>query len=632
MGRHDIQLEGTNEEQARFAERLIDDADTLEQMLADKVFETGIRRIGMEQEFFLIDDNGRPALRAMEVLEGLGGDGSTYQTELALFNVEVALPPVEFARDCFGLLESSLRKHVAEIRKSAQRCGVDVVGIGILPTLGWEHLTLDAMTPSPRYKALNDAVRAMRGDEFRIQIRGTDTLQATHDNVLLEAFNTSFQLHLQVEPDEFATIYNAMQVATAPVLATAGNSPLLLGHRLWEETRIALFRQSVDTRSDHHATRGNRPRVFFGDDWVRKGMLEIVRDDISRFRAVLPMDPDEPLSSEQYAAGTMPKLSAMALHNGTIYRWNRPCYGVVDGVPHLRIENRPLPAGPTAVDGIANAAFLFGLTLQLAKNVGDVTERMPFHDCQANFYNAASNGLRASLHWLDGRSRPADELALQLLPLAAEGLKDAGVDEKEIDRLLDTVAARVSTGRTGARCLLSGFHALNTTMPKDAATRALGSAYLTRQRGGAPVHEWGPPELPDRDKRRAAYLKVGQVMTTDLITVQEHDIVTLAEAKMRWESIRHIPVEDEGGRLVGMLSTNELLKALRAAKAENKKVTVGEVMQRDPVSLTPETPTLEAIKVLRDHDLSGIPVVRQDKLVGILTEADFLTVVERLLQ
>ena len=381
-----------------------------------------------------------------------------------------------------------------------------------------------------------------------------------------------------------------------------------------------------------HATRGNRPRVFFGDDWVRKGVLELVRDDISRFRAVLPMDPDEPLSSEQYAAGTVPKLSAMALHNGTIYRWNRPCYGVVDGVPHLRIENRPLPAGPTAVDGIANAAFLFGLTLHLAKIVGDVTERMPFHDCQANFYNAASNGLRASLLWLDGRSRPADELALQLLPMAAEGLREAKVDDKEIDRLLDTVAARVSSGRTGARWLLSGFNALNATMPKDEANQALVSAYLTRQRSGAPVHEWGPPELPDRDKRRAAYQRVGQIMTTDLITVEEHDIVTLAEAKMRWEAIRHIPVEDEGGRLVGMLSTTELLKALRAAKGEDKKITVGEVMQRDPVSLTPETPTLEAIKVLREHDLSGIPVVRQDKLVGILTEADFLTVAERLLQ
>ena len=324
MGRHDIHVGEDAAGLRRFEERLIADADALERMLEEGMFETGVRRIGLEQELFLIDEHGRPAPRALEVLEALGGEGTTYQNELALFNVEMALDPVPFAGKCFTHLEHELRRHLGVVRRAAQRHGVDAVAIGILPTLGWEHLTLDYMTPSARYEALNRKVTAMRGGEFRIDIRGTDTLHATHDNVLLEAFNTSFQMHLQVAPQEFAEYYNALQLATAVALAAAGNSPLLLGYRLWEETRIALFRQSVDTRTDHELKRGSRPRVFFGDDWVKESVLELVRDDISRFRVVLPVDDEEPWPSDLLDQGQIPQLGALALHNGTIYSWNRP--------------------------------------------------------------------------------------------------------------------------------------------------------------------------------------------------------------------------------------------------------------------------------------------------------------------
>lgn len=632
MGRHDIALTGSPEELARFEERLIDDADALESMLAQGLFETGARRIGIEMEFFLIDEHGQPAPRAMEVLESLGADGTIYQTELALFNVEVALEPRDFTGDCFGMIEADLRRHVAEIRRAAERHGVDVLGIGILPTLGWEHLGLDYMTPSPRYAALNEQVLAQRGGDFRIQIRGTDSLQATHDNVLLEAFNTSFQLHLQVAPDEFSLIYNAMQLATAPVLAASGNSPLLLGARLWEETRIALFRQSVETRSDHHMTRGSRPRVFFGDKWITGGVLEIWREDISRYRVVLPMDERTETPQEELARGQIPKLSALALHNGTIYRWNRPCYGVAGGVPHLRIENRPLPAGPTAVDATANAAYLYGLTLGIAKEFGDVSGRMPFHDCQANFYNAASNGLRASLHWVDGRSRPADELVLLTLPLAAQGLRDHGVEEGTINRLLDLISERVTSGQTGSRWLLNGFNKLRHTMPKDEASQSLVLEYARHQRIGEPVHTWGPAQLPDRERRRAAYQRVGQIMTTDLVTVQARDNVSLAEAMMRWEKIRHVPVEDEDGDLVGIFSMQDLVRVMKEVREAEEPITIGEIMQKNVVTVAPETATLEAIKIMRENKFSALPVVREGKLVGIITEADFLLVTQRLLE
>lgn len=567
------------------------------------------------------------------MLEALGGDGSVYQNELALFNVEVALPPLEFKGDCFSKLAGGLRQHVARIRKAAERHGTNVVAMGILPTLGWDHLTLDYMTPKPRYAALNRKVMAMRGGEVRIYIRGNDTLQATHDNVMLEAFNTSFQLHLQVAPEEFARLYNAMQLATAPVLAAAGNSPLLLGSRLWEETRVALFRQSVDTRSDTHQARGSRPRVFFGDHWLKEGILEIVRDDISRFRPVLPMLDGLPDPHELLDRGEIPKLSTLALHNGTIYRWNRPCYGVAGGVPHLRIENRPLPAGPTAADGMANAAYLFGLTLAIADTYGDVSERMPFSECQANFYNAASTGLRAALHWVDGRARPADELILLTLPLAAEGLRKAGVDEKDTHRLLDIITERVASGQTGARWQLEGYNRLIGELPKDEALQSIVIDYVERQRSGRPVHTWSPAKLPGREQRRAAYQRVGQIMTTDLFTVQEQDTITLAEAMMRWERIRHVPVENEEGEFVGMFGLQELARALRERKdTDASALEVGQIMTRDVPILSPHTSTIEAIKMLQESDSGGLPVVRDGKLVGIVTTADFMKIAARLLQ
>ena len=633
MGRHDVQITDSPEDVRRFEERLVADAEALDRMLREKRFETGVRRIGIEQEFFLVDEHGRPAPRAMEVLEALGGDGSTYQTELALYNVEIALPPRPLAGLCFHEMEEELRRHMGAIRRAAQRHGVDVVAIGILPTLTWDHLRIENMTPSPRYAALNRRVRAMRGGEFRIHIRGIDSLHATHDNLLLEAFNTSFQLHLQVDPDEFARVYNAMQLATGLALAGAGNSPLLLGSRLWEETRIALFRQSVDTRTEHQLSRGHRPRVFFGDEWVRRGILDLIREDIARFRVVLPMDDGEPLPGDVLDQGGIPKLSALALHNGTIYRWNRPCYGVAHGRPHLRIENRPLPAGPTAIDSMANAAYLYGLTLGIAGEYGDVGERMAFHDCAANFVNAASTGLRASMHWVDGQTRTADEMVLLTLPLAAKGLTDAGVDAADVNRLLDLVGERVTKGQTGSRWMIEGFNRLRGSMPKDEALQGVTRAYMARQRAGTPVHGWEPVDLPEPDRRSTAYQQVGQVMTTDLFTVHEEDNVTLAEAMMRWERIRHIPVENEAGALVGMLTLANLLEALKRGDADpERSLRVGEVMDRDPLAVTPETPTLRAIEVMREHGLSGLPVVREGKLVGLLTVTDFLTVAARLLQ
>jgi CBS domain-containing protein len=372
-----------------------------------------------------------------------------------------------------------------------------------------------------------------------------------------------------------------------------------------------------------------RPRVFFGDDWVRSSVLEILRDDITHFRVVLPVPEDEPWPRDVLDRGGVPNLKALALHNGTIYRWNRPCYGVSDGKATLRIENRPLPAGPSVVDSIANAAFLFGLTLGLAREYGNVGRRMPFHDAQANFYNAASNGLRAALHWMDARTRPADELILLVLPLAAQGLEASGVDPEEAHRYLDIITERVASGQTGARWQLEGYNRMRTFVPQDEALQGLVTAYVARQRSGQPVHTWAPAAPPDREQRRAAYERVGQVMRRDIPTVHEEDSVSLAEAVMRWEGVRHVPVENDAGELVGLCSVRDLLLAL---KKGGEDVGIRDVMTREVQTVEPETRTVDAIKRMQEHKLACLPVVRAGKLVGMLTESDLVTVAGRLLE
>jgi CBS domain-containing protein len=631
MGREDVAVGYRPEELRRFEKRLLADADAFESMLRDGAFETGVRRIGVEEELFLIDDDGRPIPRAGEVLDALGGPGPVYQAELARYNVEVAFPHLLFKGDCLTELERQMQLHLARVRQAAQRHGVDAVAVGILPTLGWEHLELEYMTPNPRFYALNRALTALRGGTFRISIRGTDTLQASHGNVMLEAFNTSFQQHFQVDPEEFPRVYNAMQLASAPAVAAAGNSPLLLGHRLWEETRIALFRQSIDERSDSHQSRGRHPRVFFGDDWVRGSVLDMIRKDIMTYRVILPVDEDEAWPQDVLAKGGIPSLKAFALHNGTVYRWNRPCYGIVDGKPTLRIENRPLPAGPTVQDNIANLAYLFGLVLGLVEEIGDVADRMTFHECQANFYNAGSTGLRAGLTWIDGRMHPADELILQTLPLAARGLATTGINEADANRFLDIIAARVASGQTGSRWMIEGYNRLRRQVPQDEALQGLVRAYVNRQRTSRPVHTWEPALPPERSRRRAAYEQISQVMQRSFKTVQAEDALSLAEAMMRWEGMRHVAVEDENGDLVGVVSLRDILLTLKEDRGAGDQ-RIAEIMEKEMPVVDPETPTLDVIKLMKDQRLGCVPVVRDSKLVGMVCEADFMTVASRLLE
>lgn len=632
MGQQELSGPSNDEALRRFMKALLADVRALERMLAEGKLESGVRRIGAEQEMFLVDEACRPRNMVREILPLLPSSGFT--TELAQFNLETNLSPLEFGGDCLRRMETELKERLLQARTAAESLGGGILLAGILPTLQKSHLALESMTQNPRYRRLNDAMTGLRGGEFHFLIKGIDELETTHDNVMLESCTTSFQVHFQVGPQEFARLYNLAQAITAPVLAAAVNSPILLGRRLWHETRIALFQQSVDARSRTHQSRGLRPRVSFGDGWIRESVMEIFREDVARFRVLLAdridEDPEKVLSR-----GEMPQLSALRLHNGTVYRWNRACYGVHENVAHLRIENRVLPAGPTVIDEMANAAFFFGLMVALAEEYGDIREVMTFDVAKDNFTSAARSGLRAQFTWIGGREFTAQALILDhLLPLARQGLAHRGIDQGDIDRYLGVLEERVRSGRTGAQWMLDSLADMAGKGTSDQRLRALCHAARERQKQGDPVARWRLASIEDTGSWRHSYQKVGQFMTTDLFTVHTGDVVDLAASLMDWRHIRHVPVEDSEGRLVGLVSHRSLLRLVGqgASGASEEPVLVETIMKKTVVTVSPETSTLEAIEKMRAHRVGCLPVVEGDKLVGIITERDLINVAAALLE
>lgn len=632
MGEQDVNETTDDISQRVFVKALLDDVNALEDMLEREMFETGIRRIGAEQEMFLVDRTMGPAPVATDVLARANDPRLT--TELARFNLEANLTPHVFGGDCLRKLDRELVEVVAKAREAANECGAHVVLVGILPTLRKSDLGLDNMTPNPRYFALNRAMSKLRGGDFHVLIKGLDELETTHDNVMLESCNTSFQIHFQVAPSEFARLYNVAQAVTAPVLAAAVNSPVLLGRRLWNETRVALFQRSVDARSTAHQARGLRPRVSFGDAWVKDSVLEIFREDIALFRVVLGQQ-EYQSSRAELLAGRVPNLQALRLHNGTVYRWNRACYGwSADGPPHLRIENRVLPAGPSILDEVANAAFYFGLMSGVTSEYEDIAKVMDFDDAKNNFFAAARHGLGAQFRWVGGETFTASALILdRLLPLAREGLRRSHIDEDDIARYLDIIESRVRSQNTGSQWALRSLAQMAPHTSLDQRHRRITKSMLEHQLDGqAPVHTWEPCTIGRDDAWRDAYRTVGQIMSTQLLTVRPEDLVDLAASMMDWEKIRHVPVEDDDGRLVGIVSHRALLRLVARGQRGTDQVVVKDIMRRDPVSVTPQTPTVEAMKLMRDRAVGSLPVIEDGKLVGIVTEHDLIDVSAKLLE
>ncbi|MFT5285230.1 MAG: CBS domain-containing protein [Planctomycetota bacterium] len=630
MGEQEISLQADSDRMRAFTRALLEDVQALEEMLHTGRIESGIRRIGAEQELFLIDDSMRPAPVAYHMLAT--EEGRQFAPELAQFNIEINLEPHKLGGNCLAKMEAELNEKLEIVRKLAKAHDAHALMVGILPTLEQSHLGLDYMTPIPRFHQLNQVMSDLRGGDFRTHIKGVDELEVLHDNVMLEACNTSFQIHFQVGGDEFVELYNLAQMVTAPVIAAAVNSPVFLKHRLWKETRVALFQQSLDVRSAAHTARGRRARVTFGESWLKSSVLEIFRDDISRFRSLLSTD-DPERSLEMLKRDITPSLKSLCLHNGTVYRWNRPCYGVKDNIPHLRIENRTLPAGPSIVDEVANAAFFFGLMTALGEEYGDVSKLMDFDEAKSNFMAASRYGLKAQLNWLGGEMHTAGGLILDhLLPLARQGLEAQDIDGSDIDRYLGVLEERVRRMKTGSQWTLDSLSTMSGKSTPDERYRAVTAAMLARQKDGSPVHEWELAKLEEAPNWADSFRTVAQVMNTDVFTVHPEDLVDLAASVMEWEHIRHVPVEDTSGRLVGLVSHRALLRMITQGENQNASAAVREIMKPDPVTTTPEASTLGAIETMKRHKVSCLPVVRDGLLVGIVTEADFIEVAGALLE
>jgi CBS domain-containing protein/gamma-glutamyl:cysteine ligase YbdK (ATP-grasp superfamily) len=631
MGQHNVHRDADPTVLREFTNHLIQDVRALELMLHEDMFETGVRRIGAEQELFMVDERGEPAPIIEEVLER--NSDERIVTELTKFNLEFNMDPLTYGGDCFQQMERATAELIEKVRALTGELDSDIAMTGILPTAHLSDFALDYMTPRARYYALNDALGRLRGGPGQYQIQGVDELFLKHDSIMLEGCNTSFQTHFQVSPDEFPRYYNIAQVVAAPCLAAATNSPLLFGKRLWRETRIALFQQAVDTRSSNLYLREMRPRVQFGSDWVDESVLEIFKEDISRFRVLLTMELDEqPLKVLE--DGGVPNLMALQLHNGTVYRWNRACYGITEGKPHLRIENRVLPSGPTVIDEIANAVFWYGLVAGLAREYEDVSRDMDFDDARRNFVAAARNGLASQFVWLDGSKKPAHELILEsLIPRAEEGLRTSDINSSDIDRYLGIIQNRVETQQTGSQWQLDSMARMKGVGSRAERLGALTRAMVQRQRQGDPVHEWSLATLEEGyTPTGMKETHVEDYMTTELFTVHEEESIEFVARLMDWQRIRHVLVEDEQHRLVGLVSHRTLLRHMaERAEAPEGGVPVKEIMVEDPISVSPDRPTLEAVEMMREHQIGALPVVREDRLVGIITERDFIQIASNLL-
>ncbi|WP_343574315.1 glutamate--cysteine ligase [Mycobacterium sp.] len=465
--------------------------DVFETMLARYSFESDRPLTGMEIECNLVDDAYQPAMINQHVLAAIADPA--YQTELGAYNIEFNVPPRALGGHTSVQLEDEVRASLNAAETKANADGAHIVMIGILPTLMPEHLASDWMSQSARYAALNESISNARGEDIHIDIDGPEPLALTSADIAPESACTSMQLHLQVSPDNFAANWNAAQVLAGPQLALGANSPFFFGHQLWAETRIELFAQSTDTRPDKLITRGVRPRVWFGERWVTS-IIDLFEENVRYFPSLLPEVSDEDPAAE-LAAGRTPHLAELRLHNGTVYRWNRPVYDVVAGKPHLRVENRVLPAGPTVIDMLANAAFYYGMLRTLSEQDRPVWTKMEFAAAQRNFVESARHGMQAQLAWPGLGTVSTEELVVdELLPMAFEGLDRWGVAAEVRDRLLGVIEGRARTGRNGATWQVSTVRALeNRGLTRPAALAEMLRRYCAHMHSNEPVHSWANP-------------------------------------------------------------------------------------------------------------------------------------------
>lgn len=491
MGLSITQANYVAEDYARYSTRLYECLAALKLQLRQPGFGSGQQKIGAELECYIVDAQGAPLPLNQELINA--AKSPLYTVELNRFNLEINAEPIAVHGHAFSELEQQLKGHLAKLRALAEPLGAQVVPIGILPTLRADQLGSEQITDCVRYRVLSQALRSMRGEDFHIAINGEESLSTSCDQVTLEGANTSFQFHLMVSPDQFADVFNAVQLTQPLVTAVAANSPVFLGKKLWDETRIALFKQSIDSRSANASQWREPARVAFGYGWVREDAWELFAESVALYPPIFPILSEQaPMAALE--AGRAPDLAELGLHMGTTWPWNRPVYSA-QGSGHIRIEMRALPAGPTCADMCANAAFAAGLAIGLQRQVRDRLAVLPFRFAEYNFYRAAQRGLAADLIWPDKSNHRLTEQPLvkvleTMLPVAEQGLSHLGIAPAEINRYLSMIVQRLERNITGASWQRNTLESLASGMSRQGACQAMFARYCQYQLADRPIHEW----------------------------------------------------------------------------------------------------------------------------------------------
>jgi CBS domain-containing protein len=598
----------------KYISQLLGDLEALNQMLNKGMFDTDIR-IGAEQEFCLVNDQWEPSKKAIEILKGM--NDSNFTTEIALYNLEANLDPLLFTNDCFSRLHKQLDEFLSKVRLEAAKQNLKIILTGILPTIDSRHLHASFMSPIKRYQVLDETIRELRGDDLELHIKGVDEINLHHDSILFEGCNTSFQAHLQIDAEYFADDYNWAQAIAGPVLSICANSPILMGRELWQETRIALFTQSVDTRASNFLLNERDARVGFGNGWVTGSILDFYRDSIVNFRSLLTAD-FQTESLSELKKGNIPKLKALQLHNGTVYKWNRLCYGVTNSKPHVRIENRYMPSGPTITDEIANFVFWAGIMKGRPKRFKNIHEKMDFKDAKGNFYNAARYGTAAQFYW-DGKLIPSKELLLDhLLPMAYRGLYRMNISPKDAEKYLSIIENRIKNNN-GASWMVQSLRKLKKDHKTPDALRMLTASMYEQEQKGYTIDTWqlacGKEYAPEEDQKLLRHY-----MNTKIVTAQENDSADLVLKMMQWRNIHHVPIMDIHFNLVGLLTWKDVEIYLNKPTVQKKLVK--RIMKTDLITATEDTRLLEAKDMMHRHEINCLPVIKGKKLVGIITTND----------
>lgn len=616
MGSQSILSSKNAQARKEFTYHLLRDISSLEMLLDKNAFDNKIQRIGAEQEVTIVDDKMRPSCCALDILKTI--DHKNYTTELSQFNLEMNLDPLKLESGCFEAVEKDLHRHIDHLKKVALFKNRYVPFAGILPTVERPDFDKKNITPYQRYKLLDEILKQGKDDEFDIKISGVDELTLSMDSIMAESCNTSFQMHLQISSEKSVENYNWSQIIAGPILAACVNSPLLLGRTLWAETRIALFQQTVDSRNSLLLLNDQRPRVTFGYDWIYDNITEIFKTDVAHYPLLItsPIDED---SLDKVRSGENSELKALALHNGNIYKWNRLCYGITGHLPHLRIENRYIPSGPTIKDEIANFAFWVGVMKAMPDHYESVKKATRFKACRQNFYKAAKHGLGCQFDWC-GDFIPAKNLILEkFIPMAYEGLAKAGIDHNEAANYLDVVQKRVEKEQTGASWMVENFNRL-----KKKSTNRRAAFYMTRemlslQEENIPVHEWKPVKIDTRPTEIYDY-SVADLMDTNLHLIHEEDPILLVDKLLRWQKVNYLLVENDAHDLTGIVSLKEI-KSIKTPEKSTKAVK--EIMDKNFITTTSETEAFSAYQIIKVYRVNTLPVLSNKKLVGIIRKQDF---------